>query len=541
MSSPVVHSNPADIPGSVHKRSWRVLIVDDDPSIIEIIEAYLRRQKNYEVLKASNALEALALLDQAVDVDVVFVDINMPGMSGIEFVEKLKARDRTIVAAIITGEPSMDVIVKAMRSGASDFLSKPFKFDQLQVALERLLKERSILVENQFLTEEVRVKRLLEQLNDKLARKMREQEILFTISECLSRTRNSEELYQILVELCAKLADASNSMLWIKEEDRHSLILVASCGEIDEELTEISFDSHSHPVIKVIRDGIPVLGENPVSPQKTDSDSPSCRGCYLLVPFRIREEIIGVLGVSDPDMGMDHAHEPLFLLHILSERASLTVENILLYDTLFMNLHATLRALVRSLEAKDPYTKLHSERVTQWAVEIAKKMGCSEEEIESLTFAGHLHDIGKIGIRDQILMKPGRLTDEEYEIIKTHPVIGAEIVGHLGLLQAETSIIRHHHERWDGKGYPDGLKEKEIPKLSRILAVADTYDAITSRRPYRDAKSDQFALDEIVRNSGTQFDPHVVDAFVLLMKDQMQEGHSEGKEPESTISTSQPA
>jgi len=237
-------------------------------------------------------------------------------------------------------------------------------------------------------------------------------------------------------------------------------------------------------------------------------------GCYLMVPFRIREEILGVLGISSRDIEAEIAHEYLFLLHILSERASLTVENILLYDSLFMNLHATLRALVRSLEAKDPYTKLHSERVTQWALAVARKMNCSEEEIESLTFAGHLHDIGKIGIRDQILMKPGRLTEEEYEIIKTHPVIGAEIVGHLGLLHLETSIIRHHHERWDGNGYPDGLKGKDIPKLSRILAVADTYDAITSRRPYRKAMPDRFACEEIKKNSGTQFDPEIVQAFL---------------------------
>ena len=505
-------------------RPWRVLIVDDDPSIIEMLESYLKFQKKYEVFKASNALDAFAVLDQAVDVDVVFVDINMPGMTGIEFVEKLKERDRTIVSAIITGEPSMDVIVKAMRSGASDFLSKPFKFDQLQVALERLIKERSILLENQFLTEEVRVKKLLEQMNKKLEKKMREQSILFSINETLSKTKNTTELYETLVELGVRLVDATQAMLWVKEEERSSLVMVASIGQVQSGLYEISMDDVEHPVVKVVQDGIPVLGQNPIaSCDSEDHFESRGRGCYLMVPFRIREEILGVLCVSSPDIDSKSAHEYLFLLHVLSERASLTIENILLYDSLFMNLHATLRALVRSLEAKDPYTKLHSERVTQWAVAIAKKMNCTDEEIESLTFAGHLHDIGKIGIRDQILMKPGRLTKEEYEIIKTHPVIGAEIVGHLGLLKVETSIIRHHHERWDGKGYPDGLKGTDIPKLSRILAVADTYDAITSRRPYRDAMPDRFAYEEIKRNSGTQFDPAVVEAFSSLIEEKMEQ------------------
>ncbi len=520
-STSIKQSNPTFPEGG---RLWRVLIVDDDPNIIDMLESYLKFQKKYEVFKASNALDAFAVLDQAVDVDVVFVDINMPGMTGIEFVERLKARDRTIVSAIITGEPSMDVIVRAMRSGASDFLSKPFKFDQLQVALERLIKERSILLENQFLTEEVRVKKLLEQMNKKLEKKMREQSILFSISETLAKTKNTSELYETLVELGVRLVDAAQAMLWVREEESSSLVMVASIGRVQSSLYEVPMDALDHPVVKVIQDGIPVLGQNPISPYSGSEEKlPYEKGCYLMVPFRIREEILGVLCVASPDIDSESAHEYLFLLHILSERASLTIENILLYDSLFMNLHATLRALVRSLEAKDPYTKLHSERVTQWAVAIAKEMNCTDEEIESLTFAGHLHDIGKIGIRDQILMKPGRLTREEYEIIKTHPVIGAEIVGHLGLLKVETSIIRHHHERWDGKGYPDGLKGENIPKLSRILAVADTYDAITSRRPYRDAMPDRFAYEEIKKNSGTQFDPKVVEAFSRLIEEKLKQ------------------
>ncbi len=490
---------------------WRILIVDDDPTIIQTLESYLKFQKGYEVLTASNAYEGLAVLEQTSDVDLVFVDINMPGMNGIEFVKKLKEKDRTIVAAIITGQPSMDIIIQAMRSGASDFLSKPFKYDQFQVAVERMLKERSILLENEFLAQEVKIKKALEQMNKKLEKKIREQTILFSINEALAKTKNTSELYKVLVELAAKLLDAKQAMLWIKEEDSQCLILVASIGPFDPKHERLEVTKSNHPAVRVAIEGIPIISSNFDSggekrSRKLDS--------YFFVPFKIREELLGVLGVTGTNPNEYSGEEPLFLLHLLAERASLTVENILLYDSIFMNLHATLRALVRSLEAKDPYTKFHSERVTDLAVEIAKKMNCSDDEIDSLTFAGHLHDIGKIGIRDQILMKPGRLTDEEYEIIKTHPVIGAEIVGHLGLLQNETAVIRHHHERWDGNGYPDGLSGENIPKLSRILAVADTFDAIISRRPYRDAKSAQFALDEIRKNSGSQFDPQVVETFL---------------------------
>ena len=156
-----------------------------------------------------------------------------------------------------------------------------------------------------------------------------------------------------------------------------------------------------------------------------------------------------------------------------------------LYENIYENLFATLYAFVEAIEARDPYTKQHSSRVTELAVSIGKEMGCSDEELDLLSFSGNLHDIGKLGIPDSILLKPGPLTGTEFEAIKKHPIIGANIVGHLGLLTAEQKIILHHHERWDGKGYPDGLKGESIPFLSRILSVADVYDAMASDRAYR--------------------------------------------------------
>ncbi len=502
-------------PGKLNGRPWRILVVDDDEAIRTTLESYLDFQKGCEVFHASNALEGLSVLERIENIDVVFVDINMPGMNGIEFVRRLKNRDSTMVAAVITGQPSMDIIVQAMRAGASDFLIKPFKFEQFQVSMERMIKERTMLLENEFLTEERKIKKALERMNEKLEKKIREQAVLFSISESLAKTRNTDQLYQVLVMLAARLIDAGQAMLWIKEPDSSRLALVASHGPLEVVHKSIEINGSNHPCARVIRDGIPILadgtaqrGPDPFSGQE------AARYSYIMVPFSIRGEILGVLAISGTEGKNSLGEEALFLLHLLAERASLTIENLLLYDSLLINLHATLRALVRTLEAKDPYTRLHSERVTKWALGIAEEMGCPQEKLDTLAFAGHLHDIGKIGIRDQILMKPGRLTEEEYEIIKTHPVIGAEIVGHLGLLTEETAIIRHHHERWDGKGYPDGLTGKDIPELSRILAVADTYDAITSRRPYRDAKQADFARKEIKSNAGTQFDPKVVEAFL---------------------------
>jgi HD-GYP domain-containing protein (c-di-GMP phosphodiesterase class II) len=201
---------------------------------------------------------------------------------------------------------------------------------------------------------------------------------------------------------------------------------------------------------------------------------------------------------------------------MLAEKASFLIENLALYENIYENLFSTLFAFVETIEARDPYTKQHSTRVCSYAMAIAKNMGCSQEEIDELNVSGNLHDIGKIGIPDKILLKPGRLTDEEYEFIKKHPIIGSNIIAHVGMWTAELKIIKHHHERWDGEGYPDGLKATEVPLLSRILAVADTFDALTSDRSYRNRMSDEVAAGIVEQNAGSQFDPDIVKVFLEL-------------------------
>lgn len=180
-----------------------------------------------------------------------------------------------------------------------------------------------------------------------------------------------------------------------------------------------------------------------------------------------------------------------------------------------------VKTLVQVLEKRDLYTYGHSNRVTQHAIEIAMKMGLSGEEIEPIPLAGVLHDIGKTGISDIILGKPEKLTEEEFAVIKRHPEMGKSILAPLTFLAREQAIILHHHERYDGKGYPENLKREEIPLQSRILAVADAYDAMTSVRPYRQAKSMEDTMDELRRCTGSQFDPRIVEAFMEVLREKM--------------------
>ncbi len=180
----------------------------------------------------------------------------------------------------------------------------------------------------------------------------------------------------------------------------------------------------------------------------------------------------------------------------------------------------TLKALAQALELRDPFTRKHCSRVTKYAVKIAKKIGFSKTDIDIVKNTGFLHDIGKVAISDLILQKTSSLTKDEWNIIKKHPEIGEGLINFSLTFHIEQRAIRHHHERYDGGGYPDGLKGKEIPLLARILTVADSYDAMTSSRPYRKKMSIKETISEIRKNAGTQFDPEIVDVFLKILKEE---------------------
>ena len=183
----------------------------------------------------------------------------------------------------------------------------------------------------------------------------------------------------------------------------------------------------------------------------------------------------------------------------------------------------SIETLRYTVEAKDPYTKGHSDRVAAYSVLIGKKMGLSEDEQKTLMVGGLFHDIGKIGVPDTILRKPDRLTDDEYSEIKNHPSIGAHILAPATIFKEIIPIVKHHHEKYDGKGYPSQLKGENIPLFARIAAIADTFDAMTSKRTYRDELPLETVIAEIERCKGTQFDPEVADIFLNILRNEYNE------------------
>ena len=180
----------------------------------------------------------------------------------------------------------------------------------------------------------------------------------------------------------------------------------------------------------------------------------------------------------------------------------------------------SIETLRYTVEAKDPYTRGHSDRVAEYSVLIGEKLGLSEEDLRTLRIGGLFHDIGKIGIPDSILLKESKLTDDEYSQIKNHPTIGAHILQNATIFQDILPIVKHHHERYDGNGYPSRLKGEEIPYFARIAAVADTFDAMTSKRTYRNAIPLEEVKEEIKRCEGTQFDPNIAETFLEILNTQ---------------------
>ena len=177
----------------------------------------------------------------------------------------------------------------------------------------------------------------------------------------------------------------------------------------------------------------------------------------------------------------------------------------------------TVKALAQAVDAKDKYTNGHSGRVSEYAVLLAEELGWPQDRVQNLRYASLLHDIGKIGIPDSVLNKPGRLTDEEFEVVKSHTTQGADILSQVTAVPGLSDVARYHHERWDGTGYPSGLSGESIPENARLVAVADAYDAMTSSRVYRPALPPSVVREELERGRGTQFDPAMLDAFLHLL------------------------
>ncbi len=478
----------------------RILVVDDDPVVREVLEQIIARVAGCKPEVARDGIEGLQKI-QNNDYEIIFTDLKMPRLGGMDFLKEIKKIRPAASVVVITGFPTVENAVNAMKEGADDFITKPFSIDSVQGVISRLQGAQKLGREgggSKNLTPES-VKRL----NADLFSKIQKINLLHVISSELDGISSNFEVYEKVVGMASKLLFAREVSFGLVESGYLKIKKSKGTGERDIPVAGSFLE-------KVIRNGkhyVAPAGE--INPHTGNLLTVP----MLSIPFSINGEVYGILNASEKADGTGFSEDEIGLVLTFAKKAALRIENNALYDVFYSSMVSALKSLVNSIEARDSYTKQHSERVTKYALQIAEEMGLDEEEKNAIGFGGYLHDIGKIGVRDTVLLKPGVLDEDELAEIKLHPIIGDNIMAPLRFLPKEKALIRHHHERFDGKGYPDGLSGEQLPIMVRILSVADTYDAMTSVRPYRSAKPHQSALKELLKCSNSQFDGQVVQAF----------------------------
>lgn len=468
----------------------RILIVDDEQDITSVLSDVLS-DKGYSTTMAHNGRQALETFN-ADPFDLVITDLKMPEMDGLELLSKLRQQNPEAVVIMMTGYATVETAVEALKTGAYDYILKPFKVSELLQVVDRAFDKIRLFAENLQLKEQI---------------------TLLKLSEAVSSSLSLNEVLTILVDAAKNEVDADSVELLFRPPGSTSFTRRLAVGEVAG-LPQVFADIDGLEHRLQTGRSMQLRGDELTS--AITSEAHECVGSSLSVPLMRGGSILGVLNAySRSDRRAFRPREEKALI-VLGDRAATSLENALLYSDLENSFRETIQSLALALEAKDSYTHGHSESVTRLCVAIAEEMGCSDAFRDTLRQAGVLHDIGKIGIASTILNKPGKLSPEEYETIKSHPQMGKRILQHISFLRDVVPIVYHHHERHDGMGYPVGLKGEEIPLGARVMAVADTYDAMTSDRPYRTGLGHEKALAELVRCAGTQFDPACVDAFVSM-------------------------
>ncbi|MBU0699904.1 response regulator [bacterium] len=490
-----------------------ILFIDDDTDILEIYHLAFQNEE-ISIHTASNGFDACKMVEEC-RMDIVFIDLMMPGLNGIETLKRLKGIDPDIDVVMLTAYGSVESAVEAMKEGAYDYLHKPFEIDKLKTTIKNILQKRH--------------------LSFNLDKKIAELSAIHEATRILSSTTDFDDLASVIMGTIVRVMHADEGSLMLLDKTADELYIKTSKG-INEEIVKTQRIKRGDDVAGwVLEQNEPLLIVG-----NTIADDPKFINVTkrqeilssIFVPLQMRDGVNGVLIMNRTKTRVSFTMDDLILTSIFAAEIGGAIERSKTYATLeekmteliglniklknlFLN---TVTALSSAIDAKDPYTMGHSSQVQKHVLDIANEMNFSSDEKNLMSIIGLLHDIGKIGIKDGVLTKPGVLEKDEWEQIKKHPTIGAEIIKHIDMFNDVSEIILYHHERYDGKGYPHGLKGEQIPLKSRILTVADSFDAMVSKRPYRDPMPRERAIAEIKSGSGSQFDPDVVVAFLRVLE-----------------------
>jgi len=515
---------PVD-PTSKAKRT--ILVVDDDRRVIDLLQISLT-QNGYKVNTALTGEEGLEAVRRE-QPDLIILDLRLPKKTGFEVCAALKSSKETahIPIVMVSASAEVDARLQGLMHGADDYLTKPFSPKELLIKVRRIFErlEKTELLSTKNRELETEVARNREDLlvrNKELRFQVYSLETLMGLTHQLNSSLDLDHTLNTLILSVMGQLRVNSACLFLTDqrEDPTRLEVCTFKGLKEEQAHSISFPYDG----AFVRSLLPSNGDEsqPVRVAQLEHDRDlepevgdlTAAGLTVVCPVIMKQRLAAILAVGEKVSGQEFQAHDLEMLRVLSESAGMAIENARLFKDLQEAYVSTVRLLVSRIEEKDPYTHGHTERVAEYAVGLAKEMGFPPEEVQRIQFGAFLHDIGKVHTEDNVLHKPGALNEEEWRIVKMHPLRGAEMVKGVRFLERVTDMIRHHHERVDGRGYPDGLKGDQITVAAKIVNVADAFDAMTTDRPYRAGLTVEQALGQMTEKAGTQFAAEIVEVMV---------------------------
>jgi HD-GYP domain-containing protein (c-di-GMP phosphodiesterase class II)/CheY-like chemotaxis protein len=440
---------------------------------------------------------------------MIISDLKMPRMGGLELLAAIGTAAPGALTVIMTGFGTVETAIDAMKRGAYDYILKPFKVEEVIHVVQRGLEKQRLAAENL---------------------RLREALSLYKVSEAIAASLSLDEVLATVGDAGLHEIDGDLVSTWLDDGEggffeRQRLVRPmpdggdhanASLGGLAAE----AFLDHFGVDSTLLEHG--ARGERFFA---TRPDVPLTS--IVAVPLRMKGRVIGWICVASFAKNKRFDEGQRKLLSIVGSRAAAAIENARLYEDLRATFQQTIRGLAKAIDKMDRYTAGHSDRVAVYATYLAIRLRLPADVVEVVRQSALMHDIGKLGCVMN-LNKPGKLTAEEYEIFKLHPGYGKDILDPIKFLHPLIPGVHLHHERWDGRGYPLGLRGNDVPLIARIIAVADTYDAMTSDRAYRRALPHEVAVNEIERCASTQFDPEVAASFCGGLDDYREEQRAKG-------------
>ena len=523
-----------------------LLIVDDRPENLDLLISFLEKY-DFNIIVATSGEDAFKRLDYNKP-DIIMLDIMMPGIDGFETCRRLKKHDEHKDIPVIFMSAMDDTVnkVKGLELGAVDYISKPFmqeevlvrirnhlhiqdlrkKLENTNSTLEKRVAERTVSLEknNQSLKEEIIERR---QVEKDLQRRVSIASLSADIGSGFTSTDSLQTVLNTCVEACVKYLGVTFSRIWTLDIKENILVLQASAGlytHLDGLHSRVPVSSFK--IGKIAEERKPRLTNKVIDdPMVSDKDWARREGMVSFAgyPLLVDRQLLGVLVMFDRKQFTEKTFE---ILKSVADGIALGIRRKIgeqelkqSIKQLKITVDGIVDALALTVEHRDPYTAGHQQRVSKLACAIADEIGFSKDRIDGVRVAGIVHDIGKIRIPTEILTRPGKLTDTEFTIVRTHAQVSYDILKGIEFPWPIADIVHQHHESMDGSGYPLGISNGDILLEARILCVADTVEAMASHRPYRPALGMDRALEAISKDKAVRFDADVVDACIKLIKE----------------------